>query len=256
MGFWLACNMTVTVILFTVTLVFLVRRARRERRLTPELALYLATLCLGWMEAVIDWGAFVYYSPDWPHFPTSGPIVRLVPILPLHIALCYTWFFFGGAWLAVRLARATTARFPRLRMTPMLWMCGFAIGFLLDFAVENYFIGVAGSTRSSRRVGRWLNMNVKRLPAAASSSPVRTLIGMAATRPAHAERRAHEPAGEQREAGQLPREVLPHRGEPEAVGRGGRVEEHDSGAVHRVLALFELEEQTLEAGHTVHGDLR
>lgn len=144
MGFWLACNMTVTVILFTVTLVFLVRRARRERRLTPELALYLATLCLGWMEAVIDWGAFVYYSPEWPHFPTSWPIVRLVPILPLHIPLCYTWFFFGGAWLAVRLARATTARFPRLRMTPMLWMCGFAIGFLLDFAVENFFIGVAG----------------------------------------------------------------------------------------------------------------
>jgi hypothetical protein len=142
-GFWIAFNVVVTVLLFTVTLVFLVRRARRERRLTPELALYLATLSLGWMEAVIDWGAFVYYAPDWPHFPTSWPIVRLIPILPLHIPLCYTWFFFGGAWIAMRAARATVARWPRVRLGPALIGYGFVVGFLLDFAVESFFITVA-----------------------------------------------------------------------------------------------------------------
>jgi hypothetical protein len=142
--FWLWVNLSLTVVLFTVTGWFLVRRARRERRLTPELALYLATLTLGWMEAVIDWGAFVYYAPAWPHFPTDWPIVRLVPILPLHIPLCYTWFFFGGAWMGMRLARALTTRFTRVRMGPMLIVCGLVIGFLLDFAVENFFISVGG----------------------------------------------------------------------------------------------------------------
>jgi Spirocyclase AveC-like len=142
--FWLWLNVGLTVLLFTVTLVFLVRRARREHRMTPELALYLATLSLGWMEAVIDWGAFVYYSPEWPHFPTGLPVVRLIPILPLHIPLCYTWFFFGGAWLAVRLARALVQRFPGWRMGPTLLLAGFGVGFLLDFAVENFFISVGG----------------------------------------------------------------------------------------------------------------
>lgn len=141
---WLWFNVVVTVGLFTVTGYFLVRRAVRERRLTPELALYLSTLTLGWMEAVIDWGAFVYYSPEWPHFPTNWPIVRLIPILPLHIALCYTWFFFGGAWLGVRMARALTQRFPRLRMDLMLVVCGLIVGFVLDAAVENFFISVGG----------------------------------------------------------------------------------------------------------------
>jgi hypothetical protein len=141
---WLWFNVVVTVGLFTVTGYFLVRRAVRERRLTPELALYLSTLTLGWMEAVIDWGAFVYYSPEWPHFPTDWPIVRLIPILPLHIPLCYTWFFFGGAWLGVRMARALTQRFPRLRMDAMLVVCGLVVGFVLDAAVENFFISVGG----------------------------------------------------------------------------------------------------------------
>ncbi len=144
MHFWLWLNFSLTIVLFTVTGWFLVRRARRERRLTPELTLYLATLTLGWMEAVIDWGAFVYYSPDWPHFPMDWPIVRLIPILPLHIPLCYTWFFFGGAWIAMRLARAVTTRFTRLSMDPMLIVCGLVVGFLLDFAVENFFISVGG----------------------------------------------------------------------------------------------------------------
>jgi hypothetical protein len=144
MHFWLWFNFTLTVGLFTVTGWFLCRRALRERRLTPELALYVATLTLGWMEAVIDWGAFVYYSPEWPHFPTNWPIVRLIPILPLHIPLCYTWFFFGGAWMGMRLARALTSRFTSLRMDPMLIVSGLVVGFLLDFAVENFFISVGG----------------------------------------------------------------------------------------------------------------
>ena len=144
MHFWLWLNVGLTVALFTVTLVFLVRRARRQHRMTPELALYLATLTLGWMEAVIDWGAFVYYSPEWPHFPTDWPVVRLIPILPLHIPLCYTWFFFGGAWVAVRLARRLVQRFPGLRMGGALVLVGFVVGFLLDFAVENFFISVGG----------------------------------------------------------------------------------------------------------------
>ena len=144
MHFWLWVNFSLTIALFTVTGWFLVRRARRERRLTPELALYVATLTLGWMEAVIDWGAFVYYSPEWPHFPTDWPVVRLIPILPLHIPLCYTWFFFGGAWMGMRLARALTTRFTRMRMGPMLIVCGLVVGFLLDIAVESFFISVGG----------------------------------------------------------------------------------------------------------------
>lgn len=144
MKFWLWFNFTVTVGLFLVTLFFLVRRAGRERRLTPELALYLATLSLGWMEAVIDWGAFVYYSTMWPHFPVDWPVVRLIPILPLHIPLCYTWFFFGGAWLGVRLARSFVHRWPRLPMGVTLVAAGFLVGFALDFAVENFFISVGG----------------------------------------------------------------------------------------------------------------
>jgi hypothetical protein len=142
--FWLWFNFAVTVGLFAVTLFFLVRRARRERRLTPELALYLATLSLGWMEAVIDWGAFVYYSTMWPHYPVDWPVVRLIPILPLHIPLCYTWFFFGGAWLGVRLARGLVHRWPRLPMGATLVAAGFLVGFALDFAVENFFISVGG----------------------------------------------------------------------------------------------------------------
>lgn len=141
---WLWFNIVLTVGLFTVTGFFLVRRAVRERRLTPELALYLATLTLGWMEAVIDWGAFVYYSPEWPHYPTDWPIVRLIPILPLHIPLCYTWFFFGGAWIGVRLARLLTNRFPRVRMDVALVGFGLLVGFALDAIVENFFISVAG----------------------------------------------------------------------------------------------------------------
>jgi Spirocyclase AveC-like len=142
--FWLWLNFGLTVTLFLVTGYFLVRRALRERRLTTELALYLATLSLGWMEAVIDWGAFVYYSTMWPHYPVDWPIVRLIPILPLHIPLCYTWFFFGGAWLGVRLARAVTQRLPRLSMDAALIGAGLLVGFLLDFAVENFFISVGG----------------------------------------------------------------------------------------------------------------
>ncbi len=141
---WLWFNFCATILLFSVTLVFLVRRARREHRLTPELALYIATLGLGWMEAVIDWAAFVYYAPDWPHFPVDWPIVRLIPILPLHIALCYTWFFFGGAWIAMRCSRALMSRYPKLHRAPTLLLSGFAVGFLLDFAVENFFISVGG----------------------------------------------------------------------------------------------------------------
>jgi hypothetical protein len=142
---WIWFNVAATLALFTTTLMFLVRTARRERRLTPELALYLATITLGWMEAVIDWGAFVYYAPAWPRFPTNLPILRLIPILPLHIPLCYTWFFFGGAWLGVRLARVITRRFPTLSPTAALWIAGLAVGFVLDAVVENVFIALAGA---------------------------------------------------------------------------------------------------------------
>jgi hypothetical protein len=144
MRFWLWLNFSITVGLFTVTLIFLVRRALRERRLTTELALYLATLSLGWMEAVIDWGAFVYYSTMWAHFPTDWPVVRLIPILPLHIPLCYTWFFFGGAWMGAKLAKALMHRWPQLNMSATLIGAGLFVGFALDFVVENFFISVGG----------------------------------------------------------------------------------------------------------------
>lgn len=141
---WMWFNFAATVGLFTVTLVFLVRRAWRERRLTAELALYLATLTLGWMEAVIDWGAFVYYSTTWPHYPTGWWALRLIPIVPLHIPLCYTWFFFGGAWLGVRLARVVQRRWPGLSMGAALVLGGLLVGFALDAVVENLFISAGG----------------------------------------------------------------------------------------------------------------
>lgn len=145
MRFWIWFNVTVTLILFTATLVFLIRRARREGRLTAELALFLATLTLGWMEAVIDWGGFVYYSPDWPHFPDSWPIVRLIPILPLHIPLCYTWFFWGGSVMGRGLARRILVRRPNLPIGLTLLASGLLVGFAFDLVVENFFIVVGGA---------------------------------------------------------------------------------------------------------------
>jgi len=143
--FWIWFNVVVTLLLFVVTGVFLVRRALREHRLTAELALYLATISLGWMEAVIDWGGFVYYSPDWPHYPTGWPIVRLIPILPLHIPLCYMWFFWGGATIGRALARRVVHRFPGVRFGAALVVSGLVVGFLFDVVVENFFIVVAGA---------------------------------------------------------------------------------------------------------------
>lgn len=145
MRFWIWFNVVVTLLLFALTGAFLVRRALREGRLTAELALFLATISLGWMEAVIDWGAFVYYSPDWPHYPTNWPIVRLIPILPLHIPLCYMWFFWGGATMGRGLARRLVHRYPRLRLGPALVLSGLLVGFFFDVVVENFFIVVAGA---------------------------------------------------------------------------------------------------------------
>ncbi len=139
---WISVNIGLTLVLFGTTLWFLARRARRERRLTPELALFLATLLLAWMEAVIDWGAFVYYSPDWPHFPTDWPIVRLIPFLPLHIPLVYPWFFFGGAWVSYRMARVLLVRFPRFPRGLAFFGFGFLGGFVLDALIENLYITV------------------------------------------------------------------------------------------------------------------
>lgn len=145
MRFWISFNVIVTLVLFTVTLTFLIRRARHEGRLTAELALFIATLTLGWMEAVIDWGGFVYYSPDWPHYPTSWPIVRLIPILPLHIPLCYTWFFWGGSVMGRGLARQVLLRRPGLPIGATLIASGFFVGFVFDAVVENFFIVVGGA---------------------------------------------------------------------------------------------------------------
>ncbi|MEZ5169958.1 MAG: spirocyclase AveC family protein [Acidimicrobiia bacterium] len=145
MRFWIWFNVTVTLALFTATLVFLVRRALREGRLTAELALFLATLTLGWMEAVIDWGGFVYYSPDWPHFPESWPVVRLIPVLPLHIPLCYTWFFWGGSVMGRGLARWVLVRRPGLPIGATLLAAGLFVGFAFDAVVENFFIVVGGA---------------------------------------------------------------------------------------------------------------
>src|SRR5581483_973460 len=144
MRWWAWTNVGATMAVFAGTLAVLVCTARREGRVTRELGLFVGALSIGWMEAVLCWGAYLYYSPTWPHFPTGWPIVRLIPILPLHIPLAYTWFFFGGAWLAVRLAARIHGRRPSWSEVPLLLTTGAAVGFIFGAVVENIYIPLSG----------------------------------------------------------------------------------------------------------------
>ncbi|MGI8663398.1 MAG: spirocyclase AveC family protein [Acidimicrobiales bacterium] len=117
----------------------------RHRAWHPALVVFAALVAVAWVDPLGNWATTAIFDPQFLHFPTSWPWVRIAPgIEPVMIFVGYPFLFLVGALIARgihrRLARSRLRDWIALHPVLSAGLVGLSFGVAFDLVAQLFMM--------------------------------------------------------------------------------------------------------------------